>query len=98
MNYKTKLVYTYKDANRYWWTLTLERGRCDDRNTSCLEDPDHFWSYALQREDDELNWKGEVWGQYDMPPTVADVMHDIASQMIHIGLGFTEHGTEIKTA
>ena len=76
--------YFFKDANRDWWKLTLEKGR----EAAESEFDDYYWNYTLEEAGNDTMWhpviKGEVLGQYDTEPTVDYVMQEIARRFVSL--------------
>jgi hypothetical protein len=83
--------FRYKDANRDWWLLVIERGRA--QRNDAVDAVDHWWSYTLSREDCGSGgfrevWRGEVFAQYDLVPSINTVMKDFACQAAILAVGF----------
>lgn len=82
-------TWKYKDACRNWWEITMRK----DGEQPCPpgvaepDDTDFIWSYMLGMESAPIYY-GTIVGQYDIVPTIDDVLLDFQNYINGVVIGF----------
>ena len=83
------MQYKYKDGNRDYWRLTL------NRTNECFND-DYRWDYKLEKATTNgkyrVVWNGYIMGIYDFCPPVEEIMKHISHEMMCLAIDFTKYG------
>ena len=90
-------TYKYKDDNRVYWCIELEKDRPDiSRICEGSDEPDHIWKYRIINEDtNTVVHAGEVWEQYSIEPDLYDILGHWQTCINYLCLGMVKYATPI---
>ena len=87
-------VWTYKDSNRYWWTIKLYS---TDKVISIDGENHNIWDYNVLIDDKRVDhMSGSVEGQYDLQPNLQNVLMAIGANNNSVLIGFSFYGKELN--
>jgi hypothetical protein len=93
----------YKDMNRNYWKVILNKRLMkgeDQDYIAVKDDADLQWCYQVFVSDSGedpyfyLVYSGVIIGQYNIVPSLQDIMKDFAAAMVTISIGFAISGFE----
>jgi hypothetical protein len=89
------MIYPYKDADRDWWRITLDRGDATP-NAHDPERLDFCWYYSVEKQDSCTReyrpvFSGTLDGQGDQRPLPSDVMRAAVAKVVMMAVDVARH-------
>ncbi len=84
-----EFVWQYKDSFRFWWEIKM----CKDVEEKIDEERNaHWgWNYEIEKDNVKIHF-GFIRGQYDIPPSLNDILLDFSSYISSVVIGAAKHG------
>lgn len=89
-------IYKYKDAQNFYWKITLEYVGFEPDEIYGNAVPNYIWDYEIFRSiDDErfdLVYNSTITGISDLDPDIRDILKDWANSIIDVCFGLVKYG------